>query len=60
MLFLFSYALVFRLGGTSCDASLVNVNCGMYNVIGEVQKTHFGANKFDEVLVKNFVAEFKK
>jgi len=52
--------LVFRLGGTSSDAALVNVNCGMYNLIGELRKTHFGASSFDDVLVKNFVGEFKK
>lgn len=52
--------LVFRLGGSSCDVSLVNVNSGMYHVIAESRKPHYGANQFDEILVENFANEFKR
>lgn len=52
--------LVFRLGGSSSDACLINVNGGMYHVLGENRKSHFGANCFDDVLVNTFISEFKK
>ena len=55
-----SNVLVFRLGGTSSDACLINVNGGMYHMLGENRKTNFGAKCFDDLLVKVFAAEFQK
>ncbi len=55
-----SIVLVFRIGGTSVDATLVEVNCGMYRVISYAVDQNLGGETFDEVLVDIFVDEFKR
>jgi len=52
--------LVFRLGGTSADATIMNINSGMYRFVGQKEKQRFGGKNFDEELVKHLVQEFKR
>jgi len=53
-------ALVFRLGGTSMDATLMRVNSGMYQFIGQKVRHDFGAKNFDDAIAKHLVSEFKR
>jgi len=53
-------ALVFRLGGTSMDATLMSVNSGMYRCIGQESREDFGAKNFDNAIVKHLIQEFKR
>lgn len=52
--------LVFRLGGTSMAASIVNVNSGMYRVLAEKSVIDFGSSDFDKVLLKHACDDFKR
>ncbi|XP_065052008.1 heat shock 70 kDa protein 14-like [Rhopilema esculentum] len=53
-----SMVLVFRLGGTSVDATLVEINSGMYRVIASKVNQDLGGDSYDEVLVKLLMKEF--
>eukprot|EP00794_Sanderia_malayensis_P012769 gene12769-14080_t len=55
-----SLVLVYRIGGTSMDATLVEVNCGMYRVISSNFNQNLGGETYDEVLVDIFIDEFKR
>jgi len=55
-----SNCLVFRLGGSSMSASLVQVNSGMYRIVAEKHDSKFGSNLFDEKLVGVVCKEFQK
>ena len=50
--------LVFRLGGTSVDATLVEINSGMYRVVASKVNQELGGDSYDEVLVKLLMKEF--
>jgi len=52
--------LVYRLGGSSTDATLLEVKDGMYRSIAQKVDKHFGADDFSDQLVKNFVQDFKR
>lgn len=52
--------LVFRLGGTSMESSLVEVNSGMYRIVGEKSDPNFGSEQLDDLLLKHCCKEFKK
>lgn len=53
-------ALVFRLGGSSMDATLMRGNSGMYQFIGQQVRHDFGAKNFDDAIAKHLVSEFKR
>ncbi|XP_071082018.1 heat shock 70 kDa protein 14-like [Haliotis cracherodii] len=55
-----SYALVYRLGGTSSDATVLKIENGMYRVCSSTADTQFGGNQFTEVLLKYLATEFKR
>ena len=52
--------LVFRLGGSSMDATIMNVNSGMYSVVNQKTNSKFGSKDFDKSLVDNLAQEFKR
>ena len=52
--------LVYRMGGASLDVTVVNVNSGMYRILGSVMNNDIGGNNFTNVLVEHFAAEFKR
>lgn len=52
--------LVYRLGGTSHDATVLQVQNGMYRVLGSCTDHAFGANNFTRVLQNYLAAEFYK
>uniref|UniRef100_A0A0B7AG43 Heat shock 70 kDa protein 14 n=1 Tax=Arion vulgaris TaxID=1028688 RepID=A0A0B7AG43_9EUPU len=52
--------LVYRLGGTSHEATVVDVEHGMYRVVANVSDSHFGADRFTDVLQDFLTAEFNK
>lgn len=52
--------LVYRLGGCSMDASIVQVNSGMYRVVAEKRDLHFGGINFDTNLMKTCCEEFRR
>ena len=58
MLYVFSTVLVYRLGGSSVDATLVEVNSGMFRIIASKVDHNLGGASFDEVLVDLFTQEF--
>lgn len=52
--------LVYRLGGTSCDVTVIAVNGGMYRVVAVENDSSLGGIKFDELLAQHLASEFKK
>ncbi|XP_044172882.1 heat shock 70 kDa protein 14-like [Acropora millepora] len=52
--------LVYRLGGTSCDVTVIAVNGGMYRVVAVENDASLGGIKFDELLAQHLASEFKK
>ena len=51
---------MYRLGGSSVDATLIAVNSGMYRIIGSKVDHDFGGYSFDQVLVNLFMQEFHR
>ena len=56
----FSKVLVYRLGGTSHDATVLQVQNGMYRVLGSCTDHSFGADKFTQILQNHFAMEFQR
>ncbi|CAH3104805.1 unnamed protein product [Pocillopora meandrina] len=52
--------LVYRLGGTTLDVTVLVVNGGMYRVIATESDTALGGRKFDELLAHHLAAEFQR
>ena len=52
--------LVYRIGGTSMDATLVEVNSGMYRIVSSCVDHEFGGDTFDDVLCSIFIEEFRR
>ncbi|KAL8594041.1 hypothetical protein ACOMHN_016420 [Nucella lapillus] len=52
--------LVYRLGGTSHDATVLQVQNGMYRVLGSCTDQSFGSNNFTRVLQNYLASEFYK
>lgn len=52
--------LVYRLGGTSLDVTVIAVSGGMYRVIATENDASLGGIKFDELLAQHLAAEFQK
>ncbi|KAJ7383631.1 Heat shock 70 kDa protein 14 [Desmophyllum pertusum] len=52
--------LVYRLGGTTLDVTIVAVNGGMYRIVATENDTTLGGVKFDELLAQHLAAEFQR
>ncbi|XP_020606283.1 heat shock 70 kDa protein 14-B-like [Orbicella faveolata] len=52
--------LVYRLGGTTLDVTVLAVNGGMYRVVSTEHDTTLGGIKFDELLSQHLAAEFQR
>ncbi|XP_055883356.1 heat shock 70 kDa protein 14-like [Biomphalaria glabrata] len=52
--------LVYRLGGTSHDAVVYDVEQGMYRIIAKVSDSQFGGDKFTDVLQGFLTSEFNR
>ncbi|XP_065670677.1 heat shock 70 kDa protein 14 isoform X2 [Hydra vulgaris] len=55
-----STVLIYRLGGSSMDACIMEVINGMYHMVHYKSNSDFGSNEFDNVLIKYFTEEFKR
>ena len=55
-----SVVLVYRLGGTSLDVTVVAVTSGMYRVLATESEPRLGGSNFDEVLMHHLATEFKR
>ncbi|KAK3612027.1 hypothetical protein CHS0354_021703 [Potamilus streckersoni] len=55
-----SIALVFRLGGLSSDASLVQIQSGLLRILASCSTTELGGDKFTDVLTKHLATEFQR
>ncbi|KAM3223231.1 hypothetical protein ACQJBY_056901 [Aegilops geniculata] len=53
-------ALVFDLGGGTCDVSLVTIEAYIFEVIATAGDPHLGGEDFDNRMVNHFVQEFKR
>lgn len=42
------------------DATVMNVNSGMYRVVSQKCNPNFGGKDFDKVLVQHFLKEFQR
>ena len=51
---------MYRLGGTSHDATVLQVQNGMYRVLGSCTDHSFGADNFTQILQKHFAVEFQR
>jgi len=56
----FSTVLVYRVGGTSQDVSIVTVTNGMYRIIAHHHDNTLGGQNFDEVILQYLANEFKR
>ena len=56
----FRTVLVYRLGGTTLDVTIVAVNGGMYRIVATENDTTLGGVKFDELLAQHLAAEFQR
>lgn len=54
------YCLVYRMGGTSVDVSVIHVIGGMYNIVSCVQRSSFGGGSFTDSLVDFCIQEFQR
>ena len=52
--------LVYRLGGTTLDVTVLAVSGGMYRVVATEHDTTLGGIKFDELLSQHLAAEFQR
>ncbi|GFS64078.1 heat shock 70 kDa protein 14 [Nephila pilipes] len=55
-----SKCLVFRMGGTSIDVTILQVSNGMYSVLSSVQKKNFGGHQFTDCVVNFCASEFQR
>lgn len=53
-------ALVFDLGGGTCDVSLVFIEFAIFEVMATAGDPHLGGEDFDNRMVNHFVQEFKR
>ncbi|GAB1598150.1 heat shock 70 kDa protein 14-like [Argonauta hians] len=54
------HVLVFRLGGVSCDVTVIKLCGGVYSIVANVSDYNLGGDNFTEVLLQHLQAEFKK
>ncbi|KAI8503510.1 Heat shock 70 kDa protein 14 [Branchiostoma belcheri] len=55
-----SVVLVYRVGGSSIDGTVLAVNGGMYSVLSSVRRDHLGGDQLNSVIVDYFVQEFQR
>ncbi|KAK5876777.1 hypothetical protein CesoFtcFv8_026098 [Champsocephalus esox] len=55
-----SHVLVYKLGGTSLSVTVLEVNGGMFRVLGTLTDHSIGGEKITEVLAQHLAAEFKR
>ncbi|CAH1265015.1 HSPA14 [Branchiostoma lanceolatum] len=55
-----SVVLVYRVGGSSIDATVLAVSGGMYRVLSSVRRDHLGGDQLNRIIVDYFVQEFKR
>lgn len=55
-----SKCLVFRMGGTSLDITILQVSNGMYSVLSSVLKKNFGGHQFTDCIVSFCASEFQR
>ena len=60
MIFRCSLVLVYRLGGTSLDVSVVNVSNGLYQILAAEHINTIGGRHFTQHLVNHFITEFNR
>ena len=54
------HILIFDLGSGTCDASIVALDEGIFEVKSTAGNTHLGGEDFDSRMVKHFVDEFQR
>ena len=42
------------------DATVMNVNSGMYRFVDQKVRHHFGGKNFDTLMVESFIQEFNR
>lgn len=52
--------VVFRVGGTSADATVVSVRCGLYHILSTANRLSLGGDKITELLSEHLAEEFKR
>jgi len=52
--------LIFDMGGGTFDVSLLNIDCGIFEVRATAGNGHLGGEDFDNLLMKHFMDEFKR
>ncbi|PVD24364.1 hypothetical protein C0Q70_14845 [Pomacea canaliculata] len=52
--------LVYRLGGTSHEATVLQIQNGMYRILASCNDHSFGADHFTEILQKHLASEFQR
>lgn len=52
--------VVYRLGGTSLDVTVLAISGGMYRVVATDNDTSIGGVKFDKLLAQHLAAEFQR
>lgn len=55
-----SNVLVYRLGGTSHEATVLQIQNGMYRILASCNDHSFGADHFTEILQKHLASEFQR
>ncbi|GIY35617.1 heat shock 70 kDa protein 14 [Caerostris extrusa] len=55
-----SKCLVFRMGGTSLDVTILQVSNGMYSVLSSIQKKDFGGHQVTNCIVNYCASEFER
>ena len=58
--FLSRMVVVYRLGGTSLDVTVLAISGGMYRVVATDNDKYIGGVKFDKLLAQHLAAEFQR
>lgn len=56
----FRYILVYRLGGISCDATILYVNSGLISIVASEHTKTIGGYKLIETLKAHLIEEVKR
>lgn len=52
--------IVYDLGGSTCDVTLLNITDGLFEVLGSVGNTRLGGMDFNNKLIKHCITSFEK
>ena len=58
--FLCRNVLVFDMGGTSVNTSIVSVVGGLYRIVASYSNDNLGGVSFDKAITRHFAAEFQR